>query len=379
MEDTQIKQMLDGISSLEKRLADMESLSKETHNKLLEAVKDAKPVSQLGIPEEACSKFLKVTRALLEGDVAGAKAVSGADNATGGYLIPTEVADTILAIAPKYGVVRRYATIWPMATKNVNVSKAISNLYDYVVTEGVALVPADSGNLFGVVNLTAKKHGTIVPITDDMVEFSSANIVDFLVEEMARALGKGTDSIAFLGKTSAGTAVSSMPGIFANADATAVITSGTGFSTLTAANMDDAIAALDNDVLDGARFYMNSKVLFGIVAKLKQGTGDTTYIYTPASGNNPAMWRGFPIELVGQLPGTTAADTKFIGFGNLKYLLLGQLKAVTMDTAREATIVEGGTTYNLWQQGMKALKVEEMIDIKVAFGKAFSYIKTAVS
>ncbi len=377
MEDTQVKQLLEGISTLEKRLTDIEALSKDTQNKLLNAINKAKPISKYDIPEEACQKFLNVTKAFMEGDIAGAKAVIGTDGATGGYLIPTEVADTILTIAPKYGVVRKYATIWSMGQRNVNVAKAIANLYDYVVDEGASLTPAASGNLFGQIPLSAKRHGSIVPLTNDMVDFASVNVVDFLVEEISRAIAKGTDSIGFLGKTSAGTTVSSMPGIFNNNEAIPITTTGTTFNTLTADKLDDCIASLDGDVLDGARFYMNSKVLYGIVAKLKDGANQ--YIYQPATGNNPAMWRGFPIEIVNVLPGTTAVDTKFICFGNLKYLILGQVRSIAMDTAREATIIEGNTTYNLWQQGMKAIKVEEMIDIKVAFGKAFSYIKTAAS
>lgn len=380
MTDEQVKQILDGISGMEKRVGDIEAMAKETNNKLLNAIVAAKPVSKLGISEESCRKFMDITKALLMGDIAQAKVVSGGADATGAYLIPTEVADTILSIAPKYGVVRRYATIWPMGAKKVDVAKQIANLYDYVIDEGVSNTPSASGNLFGQVALSAKRHGTIVPYTDDMVDYASVNIVDFLVTEIARAIGKGTDSLGFLGKTSAGTAVASMPGIFANADATAITLSGTTFSTLTTDNMDDMIAGLDNDVLDGARFYMNSKVLYGVVAKLKENSGTSAgYVYTPASGSNPAMWRGFPIELVGQLPGTTAVNTKFIGFGNLKYLIIGEAKKMMMDIAREATIVEGSTTYNLWQQGMKALKVEEMIDIKVAFGQAFAYAKTTAS
>lgn len=378
MTEEQVKGIMDGIGGLETRMAEIEKASKEAQTTLLAKIKDAKPTSKLGISEESCKQFIDTTAALLEGDFARAKAVSGADNATGGYLIPTEVAATVMNIAPKYGVVRRLATVWPMATKNVNVPKQIANLYDYVVDEGSALT-AGSGNLFGVINLAAKRHGTIVPITNDMIDNSEANVVDFLVEEMGRALGKGSDSIGFLGKTSAGTSVASMPGILANSDATAE-TIGATFSTLTTAHMDALIASVEEDVLDGARFFMNSKVLYGVVAGLKQ-TADTgaPIVYTPATGTNPAMWRGFPIELVSALPGTTAVSTKFICFGNLKYLLIGQCKGLAMDTAREATIVEGGTTYNLWQQGMKALKIEEMIDIEVAYGRAFAYAKTAAS
>jgi len=376
MTPEEIKQLMDGITG---RLDSIETMSKETQNKLLQMVKDAQPVSKLGISEEACGNFLKMTRGLLAGDIAEVKAVSGAADATGGYLIPTEVAATILQIAPTYGVVSRYATVWPMKSKSMNVPKSILDLYDYVIDEAAAMTAA-SGNLFGVVALAAKKHGTIVPITDEMIENASVNVVDFLVQAMAWALSGGRDSIGFLGKTLAGTTVSSMPGILANADVTAVTTSGTTFGTLTTGNMDDCISAVSSRVLNGARFYMNSKVLFGVVAKLKENVGDSARaVYTPASGTNPAMWRGFPIEMVEVLPGTTAVNTKFICFGNLKYLLLGQREGVSMDTAREATIVEGATTFNLWQQGMKALKVEEQMDLKVAFGSGFSYVKTTAS
>jgi HK97 family phage major capsid protein len=130
---------------------------------------------------------------------------------------------------------------------------------------------------------------------------------------------------------------------------------------------------------------MNSQVLFGVVAGLKQNVGTSApAVYQPAIGGQPAMWRGFPIEMVARLPGISAPSTPFVCFGNLKYNFIGQRQDITMDSAREATIVQSNadgstTTLNLWQQGMQALKIEERIDIQVAYGRAFSYAKTAAS
>jgi len=372
--------LLKAVDGLEQKIAKLEEIAKEANNKLLNALKTAKPVSKYGVSEESCMKFIKLTRALLAGDIAEAKVVSGASPATGGYLIPTEVAGTILSIVHQYSVALRYSTIFPMGSKNVNIPKAIANLYDYVVDEGVSLTPVASGNLFGVVPLSAKRHGSIVPITNDMIESASVNVVDFLMEEIARALAKGTDSITFLGTTSAGTTVSSMPGILANEEVTAVTTSTTAITSLKVKDLDDCIASVDSSVLDGARFFMNTAVLYGVVANLKENTGENAgLIYQPATGDRPAMWRGFPIETVSCLPSSGGANTKFIAFGNLKYNIIGRLGELSYDTAREATIIEGSTTYNLWQQGMQAIKLEEMIDIKVAFPTAFAYIKTASS
>jgi hypothetical protein len=63
----------------------------------------------------------------------------------------------------------------------------------------------------------------------------------------------------------------------------------------------------------------------------------------------------------------------------MRYNLVGQRQGVTMDTAREATIVQSGTTTNLWQAGVQALKVEEGIAMGVAQGAAFAYVKSAAS
>ncbi|HXK44768.1 MAG TPA: phage major capsid protein, partial [bacterium] len=129
--------LLKAVDGLEQKIAKLEETAKEANNKLLNALKTAKPVSKYGVSEESCMKFIKLTRALLAGDIAEAKVVSGASNATGGYLIPTEVAGTILSIVPQYSVALRYSTIFPMGSKNVNIPKAVANLYDYVVDEGV--------------------------------------------------------------------------------------------------------------------------------------------------------------------------------------------------------------------------------------------------
>ncbi len=337
-----------------------------------------------GISKEAAEQTMEIARALIAGDLARVKLVTGTASGTGGALLPTEVANVIMNIAPTFGVARQYSTIWPMTEETVDVPKQIANLNDYWVGESDATnqYPKGTGaqpNLFGKVTLTAKAHGVLIPITEKMIRGSSPNVVNFLITEMARALGKGTDDAAFNGKSIDGAV--NITGIRADGDLTAITLSGTGQNTyagLTVAAMDSAIAAVDSDTHDGAAFYCNAAVLWGVIAGLV-APGSTIPVYHPGTDGKPGTYRGFPVRTTSALSGTSTANTDFIVFGNLRYVLLGQREEVRMDTAREATIVQNSKTYNLWQMGIQALKVEEDIDLRVVFGTAFSKIKTAAS
>jgi HK97 family phage major capsid protein len=329
-----------------------------------------------GLSSESQEKMVNLMVALLRNDVAEVKLVAGTSSAAGGYLVPTDVAETIISIVPKYGVVRADSTIWPMTADTVDVPTQIASLADYWVGENQTKGGTANSDLFGKVTLTTAAHGVLVIVTEKLIRASAPNVVNFLITEMARALGKGTDYAFFRGKTVTGgtniTALAAVSGV------TAAATTSGAFSTLDADDLDACIAAVDSDVLDGAAFYMNPATLWGIVSKITNGASGE-YVYNPGTVGQPPSWRGFPLKTSSQIPGTTAVNTAFVYFGNMRYNLVGQRQGVTMDTAREATIVQSGTTTNLWQAGVQALKVEEGIAMGVAQGAAFAYVKSAAS
>ncbi len=363
-------------------MAEITAKQEEVSNKLQEAWKKKDAATgtpnyrkAFGLSAEDCDLTVKIIKPLLDGDRTQAKIVAGTSDAAGGVLLPEAVADVIQSIVPEYGRLRRESTNWPMVANTVRVPKQIARLNDGWAGETIARGTGAQNNLFGKVTLVGKNHHVLLPITEDMIEDSGPDVVNFIIRAMAEALGLGTDDVIVNGKVISG--ADNIEGILANTDATEVPAAGSTFASLTVNNLTDAIAAVDGDTLDGAAFYVNSAVLWSVLTKLADG--DSKAIYHPREQGRPAIFRGFPIYPTKALPSTTAVDTEFILFGNLRYNFVGVRKGITMDSAKEATVVQNSVTYNLWQQGIQAVKVEEKIDLKVVFGSAFSYIKTTAS
>jgi len=346
------------------------ALGKKTENKLLQLDRKDLPSGRVSV--EAQTNFLKLIGALLAGDITEAKAMTEGTDADGGYLVPTELQAEIVRLVPLYGIARRNCRIIPMGSNAKNLPKQLTSLTDYWIGEGVAATA--SKFTLGNVAFTAHKHGVLVPLTDELISDSSVGIVNFILTLIAEVLGLGLDDALFNGVSGVIT-----NNILANADVTAITTTGTTFANLSLANMRSCEAGVDEAALPGSKWYMSSQVLNTVIMGLQGGDSET--LYRPTDGKRPAMFDGYPIELTSKLPTATAVDTEFIVFGNLQYVLIGDRQTYTIDTSKEATIldVDGATPVNLWQQGMKAIKAEERVDIQVAKGQALALIKTAAS
>lgn len=351
---------------------------KTTENKLI-ARMDSVPdyLGRHKVPKEDCEKFFKILGALADGDRAQAKLISGISDASGRLLIPTTIAGVVQYIAPVYGVMRAESTMWPMATDKENVPKWIVEMPDSWEGEG-NLIHGWDDDPFGQTQLTTQRHSVIVPLTRQMLSYPRVKVMNVVVEKMGESLAYGAEKVGFKGLRNKENNGWSIPGIVNTFGVAAEVTSG-AFTTLTGVNMDALIAAVKGRALNGAAFFMNHAVLFNVVANLKDGDG--RYIYEPAREGRPSQWRGFPIKWTDALKASPGVDTPFIVFGNLAYMLFGTSEQMYAETAREATITVkiGETTkdYNLFQQGIQAVKVEEEVDLKVSFASAFAVVKTS--
>lgn len=368
-------------ASIKEVIDPLKDQMKATENKLIARMKDVPDyLGKARVSAEDGEKFLKILGALADGDKAQAKLISGTTEAGGRILIPTTIAGVVQSIAPVYGVVRRDTTPWTMATDKENVPKWITEMPDVWEGEG-NIIKAWGGEPFGQTELVTQRHGVIVPITRQMMRYPRVAVMNVIVEKMGESLGYGAERVTFVG-LSDGNDGWSIPGIINTANVPAKTTTGATAGTLAGADMDACIASVKGRALNRARFYMNHAVLFNVVANLKDDDGQ--YIYQPAKDGRPANWRGFPIEWTDALPASPDPDEAFIVFGNLSYVLFGTSQEMFAESAREASLLvrkpdNSEVTINLFQQGIQAVKVEEEIDIKVAFPEALAFIKTAVS
>ena len=335
-----------------------ERLSKLSDNKL----------SALGNEKETAhmEKTVKFFKAVLAGDSSEAKDLSEGVDAAGGYLVPTEFMAEVIRVIPSYGTARRDCRIIPMGAKSKTIPKLTSGVTAYWTEEGIA--KSQSTPSFGLVTLTAQKLAGLCPTTDELLEDSAVDVYNLLVELFAEAFAKEEDTQLFTGTGSP------ITGIFGKAGVNSVSLSDKSILNMDADDLLDMVNAVDDFSEKNGKFYLNRTVL-NVLRKLKDKNDQ--YIFQAPTASAPGTIWGYPYEKVQVLPATSAdaVNKKFLVFGDMKYVLLGDRKKMTVDIFKSGVV---GTT-NLMEKDMQAIRLVERLDMQVAVPGAFAYGKTKAS
>ncbi len=165
--------------------------------------------------------------------------VGGTDSA-GGYLVPTEMEQSIIDLREQYGLARRLCRRRPMASDTKSIPKRTGGVTAYFVNEDNSGVTA-SDKSWGNVNLVAKTLAALSLISKNLEEDAIIDVVDDLAQEMAYAFATKEDDCWLNGD---GTSTyGGMQGLRTLFDATAYA------SRITAATNHDTFAEYDNSDL----------------------------------------------------------------------------------------------------------------------------------
>lgn len=341
----------------------------------------AEQVEKLGQKEKMAS-FIK---AVFEKDMAslGAfKALSEGTGSAGGFVVPEEFAAEVNRVVEDFGLVPKLARIFPMKSDTLNVprlSATVTVTYPGENTSGTASQPT-----FEQVVLSSKSCVGITPMSNELLADANISVVDLLVELFAEAIAGMMDQQGLAGTGSPFT------GILTDSGVTIVTpANGVGASTFTGAATPDYARTLISNVkpwaLQGACFIMH-RTVWGLMQTTKASTGGEYFtsaanpvlINSGAQGFPTAMagtlW-GYPVYLSDKMPSSTAVSTKFIIFGNLKNLYVGQRAEMAVAISQDATVGSD----NLFAANMSAVRVVSRHAIAVGLPTAFSVLRTAAS
>ena len=304
------------------------------------------------------------------------KAMTGGTDANGGFLVPDEFRGEVIRMVEDFGLVRRLARVIPMKRDTLNLPKVTASVTVY--WPGEATAGTQSQPTLAQIQLLAKTVVGLTPLSNELLEDADVDTISLLVELFAEALAGEEDKQGLVGTGSPFT------GLLSDAAPTIVTmpATKTTFASIIAGDLRDLISNVKPMALSGAGFVMHRSV-WGIVQKLTDTAG--SLIVTTANPINVGngangigvvgyIW-GFPVYLSEKMPFTTAISTKFIVFGNLKYLYLGDRRTMTMDISGDAVIAG----VSMFETNMKAVRVTERIAIKVGLGEAFSILRTAAA
>ena len=276
------------------------------------------------------------------------------------FPVPDILESEILAFARENSSILANARIWPMSSNTKTIpseSGSITTSWGNTVNESN---PEETD-----VDLTAEILSAYSVVNNETLEDTVSDIVSWITEGMAEAVGQSIDDAGFNGD---GTSTyGGCSGILSAACGYSVVlgAGSTGFSDMIGDNLSDMIAKLDGKKKNGGKYYFNGELLH-IIRILKDTAGNPIWLQTLGSAIPPTIW-GYPYEEVIKITGTSAANTAFGAFGNMRYFAVGK---------RVADMTLKVDPYGLWTTDKTRFKIRNRWALKIGLANGLVRILT---
>ena len=270
--------------------------------------------ANLEIPEERRERHAK----FLIDCLAKATNVEGTGS-RGGYTVPDEYADDVLAFARLASVTLQDANVVDMGTDVLRVPAELANVSVTWTAEEDDL--GQSNPTFSEVVLTAQRLGSYSIASNELLADEQYDFVSMLTSQFAEAIALEIDKQVFQG----GTFTGALSGCTTNTVTCAsTATSPNRHIQITHDELSQAIAKLTDNKLAGSKFYIHQNSLHYI--RVEQDTAGNP-IFAMPGGGVPGTIYEYPYRVSSQLPATPAAAAGFILFGNLKNYMIGRRRS----------------------------------------------------
>ena len=257
------------------------------------------------------SKHASVSNVLSEGT-----------DSEGGYLVPDEYENTLVQALEGENVIRGRSHVITTSNGTHKIPVVASKGEASWIDENGAY-PEDD-DTFAQVNIDAHKIGTIIKVSEELLNDSAFNLESYFAQEFGRRIGTKEEE-AFIN----GNGSSKPTGILASAEVGVTAASD---KTITADELIDLFYSLKGVYRRNAVWVLNDTTVKAI-RKLKDNNGQ--YIWQPAlkDGDHDTLL-GRPILTTGAMP-EIAADAKPVIFGDLSYYWIGDRQGVTFKRLNE--------------------------------------------
>ena len=231
------------------------------------------------------------------------------------FPVPDIVESEVLAFAREKSVVLQYARVWDMTSDKQSFpveGSSVSVSWGNTTSESEPDVNTEF-------ELDATELSAYAVVLNATLADARTDIVSWLTEAMAEAAGLEIDNESFNGD---GSQVCN--GILSSScgNSVTMTTGDTDFNDITADYLSEMISKLNGLRKQGARFYMHGQILH-YIRSLKDSNNRPIFIETVGAPMSGTIW-GYPYSEVTNMPSTSAANTAFVAFGNLKYFMVGR-------------------------------------------------------
>ena len=238
-----------------------------------------------------------------------ANALQEGTDSEGGYLVPDEFEHTLIEALESENIFRTLAHVIQTASGDRKIPVVASKGTASWVDEEGAITESDDA--FSQVSIGAYKLGTLIKVSNELLNDSVFNLEQYISKEFARRIGNKEEDAFFNGDGS-GKPV----GIFHSTGGAQVGVTAASTSAITADEIIDLFYSLGAPYRKNAVWVVNDATVKAI-RKLKDGNGN--YLWQPAlTSGTPDTLLGRPVKTSAYVP-TIASGAKVIAFGDFGY------------------------------------------------------------
>lgn len=239
---------------------------------------------------------------------------------TGGYAVPAQIANDMIAFRENVGVARRVCRIMPMSADTLTIPKRAGGLTVYAPGEAAAITASDAS--LNQVELINKKRAVLAQLSQELSDDSLISMTDFLFEEMTYALALQEDKELING-TGAATTYFGVRGLLNRIGAGGVSTAATGHDTWPELDLADMTAAVgllperyDRDLswICSRNFYYT--VMLRLAVSANGNNAGNVFQGTGQGAGFVRHFLDYPVYITSQMPTTTATATVCALFGS---------------------------------------------------------------
>ena len=227
----------------------------------------------------------------------------------GGYLVPDEYERTLVEALEEENMFRQLAKVIRTSSGDRKIPVvATKGTASWIDEEGAYTESDDS---FGQVSIGAYKVGTMIKVSEELLNDSVFDLESYIAKEFARRIGAKEDEAFFTGDGSG-----KPLGILAATGGAETGVTAASSTAVTADELMDLFYSLKSPYRKKAVWVLNDSTIKA-VRKLKDSTGQ--YLWQPSLvAGTPDTLLGRPVKTSAYMP-VIAAGAKTIAFGDFSY------------------------------------------------------------
>lgn len=227
----------------------------------------------------------------------------------GGYLVPDEYERTLVEALEEENVFRQLAKVIRTSSGDRKIPVvATKGTASWIDEEGAYL---ESGDSFGQVSIGAYKVGTMIKVSEELLNDSVFDLEAYISREFARRIGAKEEEAFFTGDGSG-----KPLGVLAATGGAETGVTAASATAITADELIDLFYSLKAPYRRNAVWVLNDSTIKAI-RKLKDNQGQ--YLWQPSlTAGAPDLLLGKPVRTSAYMP-AIAADAKTVAFGDFSY------------------------------------------------------------